>query len=102
VKFEWDETKAANNLKKHHISFNQAALVFIDPFVMTICDIDHSYEEDREISMGLVPQGNILVVVHTSRQRAGTEWIRIISARQADKLEESVYFTKRKSHETPL
>ena len=48
MKFEWDEAKAIKNQKKHHVSFSLAALVFADPFVMTIHDLDHSDDEERE------------------------------------------------------
>ena len=102
MKFEWNEIKAARNLKKHHISFTEAALIFSDPFIMTIPDIEHSGEEDREISMGLVPFGKTLTVVHTVRVRDGQEWVRIISARAANQREKSVYFERRKSYEETL
>lgn len=102
MKFEWDAVKAAKNLKKHHVSFTVAALVFSDPFVMTIPDIEHSDAEDREVSMGLIPQGKTLTVVHTVRIRDGQEWIRIISARPANQHEKSVYYERRKSYEETL
>ena len=51
--FEWDEQKANVNLRKHHVSFEEAKTVFNDPFSLTINDPDHSTEEDRFIDTGL-------------------------------------------------
>lgn len=55
--FEWDEVKAANNLKKHGVSFEKASAVFYDPRALTIADPDHSNDEEREITVGKV--GNV-------------------------------------------
>jgi len=102
VKFEWDEIKALKKLKKHHVSFSLAALVFSDPYVMTIPDLDHSDLEEREITLGLIPAGKMLVVIHTARIQQETELIRIISARLADKREEAMYYQRRSLYEKPL
>lgn len=102
MKFEWDDTKALKNLKKHYISFDQAALIFSDPYVMTIPDTDHSAQEEREISLGLIPDGSSLVVIHTTRIRLESEFIRIISARKADKSEELSYYLRRSLYEKTL
>ncbi|MEH1858876.1 MAG: BrnT family toxin [Nostoc sp.] len=85
--FEWHETKAKENLKKHGISFEEAKTVFNDPFSITITDPDHSIEEERYIDIGLSLRGELLVVVYTERQPN----IRIISCRQATKAERKVY-----------
>ncbi len=79
MRVEWDPRKAASNVKKHGVSFRDAATVFGDPLAWTFPDPDHSSTEDRFVTIGLTRTGEILVVAHTdSRDR-----IRIISARRA-------------------
>lgn len=63
--FAWDEKKAANNLIKHGISFEEAATVFGDPLSHTFHDPDHSLEEHRLVIVGASESGKILVVAHT-------------------------------------
>ena len=77
--FEWDSEKAAENLAKHGVSFDEAATVFFDPLSMTIPDPDHSVGEPRFITMGGSSSGRILAVAHTERGAT----IRLISARPA-------------------
>ncbi|MBN1411664.1 MAG: BrnT family toxin [Spirochaetales bacterium] len=86
--FEWDEDKAESNLKKHEVSFEEAATVFGDPLSVTIVDPVHSKpEEHRFITMGLSCRQNLLIVVHCDRGRS----IRIISARKTTKQEKKDY-----------
>jgi uncharacterized DUF497 family protein len=85
--FEWDAEKAASNLLKHGVSFDEARTVLGDPHEMTIFDEDHSEDEDRYISMGLSGQGRVVVVSYTERD----DRIRIISARVANKRERAQY-----------
>lgn len=85
--FEWDEDKAALNLKKHRISFDEAKTIFDDPFSLTFSDATHSDEELRCISIGASSKRRVLVVVHTDRKGN----IRIISCRKATSLERKVY-----------
>lgn len=87
--FEWDEEKAEANLKKHNVSFEDAASVFFDPFSITIPDPDHSDEEERYIDIGISNNGQILVVVYTERSSN----IRIISSRTATSKERKIYET---------
>ena len=82
IRFEWDEDKAALNLKKHKVSFEEAKTVFYDPNALLISDPEHSDEEDRFIIMGISNKSNLLVVCHCYRENE--EVIRIISARKAD------------------
>ena len=90
--FEWNEKKAASNLKKHGVSFEEAALAFYDPNALFWIDRGRSQaNEEREICMGLTEQG-ILVVVFTERQSGGR--IRVISARRANKKERAYYHEK--------
>ena len=85
--FEWDEKKAKQNIKKHGISFEEAATVFGDPFSITIYDPLHSGDEDRFVILGISNKNRVLVVVHTDRD----ERIRIISARKATQKERKQY-----------
>ena len=77
--YEWDPAKAAANVKKHGVSFEEAASVFLDPSALTFWDPDHSAEEDREITIGRSAQQRVLFVAHAPRE----DRIRIISARRA-------------------
>lgn len=85
--FEWNPEKAEINLKKHGVSFEEAASVFYDPLSLTIPDALHSDEEDRFIIIGFSDKQQQLVVVHTDRG----DKIRIISARLATPSEKRVY-----------
>ena len=87
MQFEWDAEKAASNLKKHGVSFQEAATAFGDPFSATIADPDHSEDEDRYVLLGQTYQGRLVVVVHTDRE----ETVRIISARLASRRERKSY-----------
>ncbi|MFO0700717.1 MAG: BrnT family toxin [Nitrospira sp.] len=85
--FEWDNEKAKTNLKKHRVTFDEAATVFIDPFSVTIPDPGHSADERRYIDVGSSAKGRVLVVVYTER---GSN-IRIISCRKATSSERALY-----------
>jgi uncharacterized DUF497 family protein len=87
ILFEWDSNKAAKNLEKHHVSFDEAATVFDDPFFITVIDEEHSFDEERYMTIGLSKQGRLLLVAHTERANQ----IRVISARKATKKEEQFY-----------
>jgi uncharacterized DUF497 family protein len=87
MRFAWDEKKAASNLVKHGISFEEAATVFGDPLSDTFPDLDHSLEVHRFIIIGSSESGKILLVAHTD---AG-ELVRIISAREATHRERKSY-----------
>ena len=88
MQFEWDEEKAALNLKKHGVRFETAALVFCDENRIELFDAEHSSEEERYNTIGLVD--NILFVVYTERKNR----IRLISARPANKTERSLYYDR--------
>jgi hypothetical protein len=87
LQFEWDTAKAAENLAKHGVSFEEAATVFRDTLSATGADPDHSFGEERFITFGISTSGRLLVVAHT--ERGGT--IRIISARPATPGERKIY-----------
>jgi hypothetical protein len=87
VQFAWDPAKAAVNLRKHGVSFHEAATVLEDPLSTTFPDEEHSTVERRFVTVGASSRGRLLVVAHT-------EWndtIRIISARRATRRERGFY-----------
>jgi uncharacterized DUF497 family protein len=85
--FEWDRRKARQNLKKHGVSFDEAATVFGDPLSSVIADSLHSAEENRFAIVGESQRRRLLVVVFTDRN----DRIRIISARPATRRERRDY-----------
>jgi len=87
MEFEWDENKAAVNLSKHKISFEEAKTVFDDPLYVDLYDPDHSDEEDRYIIVGESQQSNLLIVSYTERG----DFMRLISARKVTRVEREVY-----------
>ena len=91
--FEWDNSKAAANAKKHGVSFEEARTVFFDEFAIQYFDPDHSDEEDRFILLGLSHTLNTIVVCHCFREQETT--VRIISARKANSSESEVYWDNR-------
>lgn len=86
-KFEWDDQKAASNLSKHGVSFDEAVSVFGDARALTFSDSDHSEFEDRSRTYGISNKSRLLVVVHTDRRNG----VRIISVRKATRYEKSIY-----------
>ena len=86
MKIEWDTNKNDANMKKHHISFETAARVFLDENRLDYYDIVHSINEDRYITIGVVEE--VLVVVYTLRLAK----IRMISARLATRKERELYY----------
>jgi uncharacterized DUF497 family protein len=85
--FEWHARKAAANLRKHGVSFDEAATTFGDAHSVAIADPDHSDLETRFILLGRSIRGRLLVVVHAER---GAN-IRLISARDATPAERRTY-----------
>lgn len=81
LRFEWDQRKAAANLKKHGIGFEEAKSAFYDEHARLIDDPDHSADEERFILLGLSFSLRIVVVCHC--YRGDDEVIRIISAMKA-------------------
>lgn len=85
--FEWDDTKSAENLRKHGVSFEEAATTFADPMSLTIDDPVHSENEDRFIIMATSLRGRLLITVFTERG----DQIRLISSRRASSPEQQQY-----------
>ncbi|MFL6311230.1 MAG: BrnT family toxin [Terriglobales bacterium] len=95
MRFEWDEAKNRQNLAKHGINFETAALVFEDPYVLSDPDrvVD---DEERWQTIGTI--GILIVLVaHLSWDEDGEEVIRLISARKASSAERKSYEAHKKS-----
>ena len=89
--FVWDENKNAKNIRKHGISFDVALHVFDDELRLEYLDVDHSDNELRFLTIGVVH--DMLAVIYCERDNCASENpdIRIISARLATKLERNAY-----------
>lgn len=86
--FEWDEIKAAVNLRKHRVSFELACTVFADPRLLTIADLEHSEVEERWFSIGCANSGALPSIVYLWTEAVPvTTKIRLISAREATQAE---------------
>ena len=91
LEFVWDREKAATNLRKHGVDFDEAASAFDDPLSITIPDPGHSQGELRFVLVGESRGGRLLVVAHTEH---GNE-IRLINARLATRRERQTYEEER-------
>jgi uncharacterized DUF497 family protein len=87
VEFAWDPEKAAANVRRRRVSFNEVATVLEDPLSTTFPDEAHSEGEQRFVTVGVSQRGRLLVVAHTERN----DTIRIISARRATRREREFY-----------
>ena len=85
--YEWNAAKARDNFRKHGLTFDEAASVFLDPLALTFADPFHSSEERREISIGYSKRHRVVFV---SQCRRGNR-VRIISARKATNGERRQY-----------
>ena len=83
MRFEWDGEKAAANLVKHGIAFEEAVTVFYDPLSATFPDPDHSRGENRFVTVGYSSGGRLVVVCHADRRGS----VRVIGARRATRRE---------------
>jgi uncharacterized DUF497 family protein len=88
VTYEWDPIKAAANVKKHRVTFEEAASAFLDPAALTFWDPDHSDDEEREITIGRSTRRRVLFIAHAARAEG---CVRIISARRATRQEQRQY-----------
>ena len=90
--FEWDPAKALANARKHGVTFDQAATVFLDAWALTVFDTEHSQHEERWFTLGLDSSGVLLAVAHTSQESTPERLrVRLISARQATRRERHYY-----------
>jgi uncharacterized protein len=86
--FEWDARKAASNLAKHGVAFDEALTVFADPLARLDEDDRHSISEQRLLLLGRSSADRLLAVMFTDR---GAERVRLISARLATRAERIQY-----------
>jgi uncharacterized DUF497 family protein len=89
IQFDWDQKKAAENVKKHGVTFEEARTVFFDERAKLIDDPDHSEDEDRFVLLGVSNTLKVILVCHCYRQEGNV--IRIISARKASRHETKQY-----------
>jgi uncharacterized DUF497 family protein len=90
--FRWNDDKAAANLAKHKVSFNEGKTIFYDPLILTFPDELHSELEDRLISIGASINERLLLVVHLEKEETlDGVLIRIISCRKATTSERRLY-----------
>jgi uncharacterized protein len=87
MRFEWDDNKAASNLSKHGVSFEEAKTVFDDSLYIDFYDPDHSEKEARYLIVGASVEGRLLIVSYVERG----ESIRLISAREVTRSERKDY-----------
>ena len=88
MRFEWDSKRAATNLKRHKVSFDEAVSVFADPLASIFDDENHSDAEPREIIVGWSILNRVVLVCFTEREE---DLVRIITARPATKREREDY-----------
>lgn len=93
IHFEWNPAKAAANVRKHGIRFEEAQTVFEDEEALLIPDPVHSVGEERFVLLGLSHAIRLLVVVHCEREDGSV--IRLISARKANRIERVIYSSRR-------
>ena len=92
IEFDWDPQKAASNLTKHQVSFDEAMTVFADPLALSQLDHGAANDEARWITIGLSRATRLLLVVHTHVQvEDDVTVIRIISARPPTRNEKRQY-----------
>ena len=89
--FEWDPVKAAANVRKHGVTFDEASTVFGDPLNLLMADPDHSHDEERFILLSLSNRRKLLVVAFAERPPR----THLISARQATQHERRRYEEER-------
>ncbi|MCG8365719.1 MAG: BrnT family toxin [Pseudanabaenales cyanobacterium] len=87
MQFGWNDDKAASNLSKHGVSFEEAKTVFDDPLYVDFYDPDHSENENRYLIVGESDRGRLLIVSYTERGNS----IRLISAREVTRNERKAY-----------
>ena len=90
MRYVWDRSKAASNLRSHGVSFETAVRVFSDPFHVSEQDRIEGGEY-RWQTLGIVDGFTLLLVAHTLTEADGIESVRIISARRAEKHERKRY-----------
>jgi uncharacterized protein len=85
--FEWDPMKAAANVHKHGVTFDEASTIFGDPLNLLMADPDHSHDEERFVLLGMSNRRKLLLVAFAERPPR----TRLISARRATRHERRYY-----------
>lgn len=89
MEFEWDDSKAESNFKKHGIKFSEAVTIWLDDSSVEMPDLEYSSQEERWIRLGMSRKANLLVVAYCEKTEDSR--IRVISARSATKHESKQY-----------
>lgn len=89
--FEWDEAKAASNMRKHKVAFELACTIFKDPLILSVADVEHSETDERWFAVGMASNGSVLSMVYFWESTPAITKIRIISARRATSREKRQY-----------
>jgi uncharacterized DUF497 family protein len=87
VQFKWEPEKAASNLAKHGVSFEEASTVFGDPLATTVPDPDHSRDDEHLPTAGMSNKQRVVIVWHVEQD----EEVRIIGAREVTPRERRIY-----------
>lgn len=96
MRLSWDPAKSEENERKHGLSFEQAAEIFLDPYRFEDFDSEHSDQEDRWAIIGLV--GSDSYVIRVTCSETDPDDLRIISARRADRRQVNRYLQQRGYH----
>jgi uncharacterized DUF497 family protein len=91
IEFEWDARKAAANIRRHGVAFEEATSVFADPLARIFDDPDHSVDERREIIVGYSSRPRLLVVGFADRSGR----VRVIPARRATRSRNAMKKTRK-------
>jgi len=88
IKFEWDKGNLDKNWEKHKVHFKEIEEAFLNKPIKIFPDIKHSIDnEKRYLAFGQTDSGTLLTIIFTLRNR----FIRVVSARQQNKKERSIY-----------
>lgn len=87
IRIEWSKRKNQLNVLKHRVDFSEARTIFDDPLQVTINDPDHSFSENRYITIGMSTENRLLIIAHTFEN----DKIRIITARKPTRSERRNY-----------
>jgi uncharacterized DUF497 family protein len=99
MRITWDPLKAAENFRKHGVSFDEARGVFSDPFRGVVPDHGHSDDEDRYVAVGTTPAGKLLIIFYANEG----EGARLISARRPTRSERRRYMDEKPMiHDEPM
>ena len=95
-RFEWDDQKAGQNVRKHGVSFWEAVTIFNDPCMLSRYDEEHSENEDRWVALGESARSRLVLVIQVFKEQSDDfEVIRILSARKATRQEAMTYRLRR-------